>query len=414
MSDLDEELDALGRKTRTEAEQRTDTDAALSQMLGRSGRNRAPFVVAAAAAILALVVGGALVLRNDGSQRVAGTGTGDPQGTPSTETTSSAPTTDVSGEPIGFELLNEFPSSLPPGSLFYAGAQDALSDQWLLTDTAEPEPEVDFEQMIVLSMTRSEPEKCPHSLVSLVLNGTELIPGFEPIREVGLCRTGPVNRTHVVAIDRAALPTTFTLVLPAAEIEGGNTEQRLEVTLDQNAASNPLTEIRTPPIPTGPDLQAPEPGQEITFNSVGDIGVHQKLDLSEVTPDEGGGPCGYWGPGELSHDGDEPLSGIATGAGTDTPRVLSIDVRRNPTYRTASGVGIGTKLATLQRVYGDDLLIDRIDPEQTPTDGLRAMYQDVAAVRNDDSALTFLLRYGVVESVKVSDAEFWGDDEGCA
>jgi hypothetical protein len=94
--------------------------------------------------------------------------------------------------------------------------------------------------------------------------------------------------------------------------------------------------------------------------------------------------------------------------------VLSIDVRRNPTYRTASGVGIGTKLATLQRVYGDDLLIDRIDPEQTPTDGLRAMYQDVAAVRNDDSALTFLLRYGVVESVKVSDAEFWGDDEGCA
>ena len=63
---------------------------------------------------------------------------------------------------------------------------------------------------------------------------------------------------------------------------------------------------------------------------------------------------------------------------------------------------------------GDDLVVDRADGWDRPTDGLLASYQDVAAVRNGDRALTFYLRDDVVETVKLSNVDSWGDDEGCA
>jgi hypothetical protein len=165
--------------------------------------------------------------------------------------------------------------------------------------------------------------------------------------------------------------------------------------------------------PDGPDLQAAEPGRAITFDGVGDVRIGQAIDPSLVTQYETPGPCGYWGPNEPSHDGDEPLGGLVSAANTSTPVVRSIEVR-NSRYRTASGVGIGTSLASLQRIYGKELVVDRLDELQEPTDGLVASYDDVAAVRQGDRALTFVLRHDRVIVVKVSTAEFWGDDEGCA
>ena len=58
-------------------------------------------------------------------------------------------------------------------------------------------------------------------------------------------------------------------------------------------------------------------------------------------------------------------------------------------YRTVSGVGVGTSLATLQRIYRD-LVVDRADGWDSPTGGLLASYLDVAAIRSGDRAITFV------------------------
>jgi hypothetical protein len=75
---------------------------------------------------------------------------------------------------------------------------------------------------------------------------------------------------------------------------------------------------------------------------------------------------------------------------------------------------VGTTLGALQGIYGDRLVVDLRDGWEHSTDGLLASYQDVAAVRHGARALTFLLSDGRVQAVKLSDAAFWGDDEGCA
>jgi len=168
------------------------------------------------------------------------------------------------------------------------------------------------------------------------------------------------------------------------------------------------------PSPDPPDLKAPLPGQAITSAGAGDVRLGQVLEPSAVTQYESPGSCGYWGPIEPSHGGDEPLGGLVAGANTATPTVRSIVIRSNASYRTASGVGVGTRLATLQRIYGDDLVLDRMDGWDRPTAGLLGSYNDVAAVRHGGGALTFVLMSDLVTAIKVSAADFWGDDEGCA
>lgn len=165
--------------------------------------------------------------------------------------------------------------------------------------------------------------------------------------------------------------------------------------------------------PAGPDLQPAQPGSAISFDGAGDMRIGQRVDPSLVQQYEPPSSCGYWGLNEPPHDGDEPLSGLVAAANTSDPTVRSIMVRSS-SYRTASGVGIGTSLATLQRIYGNDLVLDRLDELHQPTDGLVAYYNDVAAIRNGDRALTFALRADQVAAIKVSAADFWGDDEGCA
>ncbi|PID53940.1 MAG: hypothetical protein CSB46_05220 [Micrococcales bacterium] len=82
-------------------------------------------------------------------------------------------------------------------------------------------------------------------------------------------------------------------------------------------------------------------------------------------------------------------------------------------YETTEGINIGTELATLRKVYGDRLVVDRADGPDKPTEDLLGLYQDVAGVRSGDSSLTFYLREDAVTEIKVAGADEWGDDEGC-
>lgn len=93
---------------------------------------------------------------------------------------------------------------------------------------------------------------------------------------------------------------------------------------------------------------------------------------------------------------------------------------RNDLYRTPEGIGVGTPLSTLHAIYGDRLVVDRLDgfsanmPGNTGTDGLTGLFTDVAGVRFGEMALTFTLSAeDTVDGVKASRATNWGDlDEG--
>jgi hypothetical protein len=162
------------------------------------------------------------------------------------------------------------------------------------------------------------------------------------------------------------------------------------------------------------DLVPPDPGYEIRFGSVGDIAIGDALEPSVVHP-HFESACGTWGPIEPTHNNAQPLGGLAADANSNSPKVVSIKVESNPAFRTASGVGVGTSLQTLGRVYGSDLKVDQADGWDRPTDGLLALYQPVAAIQNADQAITFLIdpASNSVAAIKVSEAIFWGDDEGC-
>ncbi len=361
----------------------------------------------AVAAVLALFAGGAVLLHDGGDRDVVADG-----GT--TSTPSTAPSTaaaPASGVP--FELLVEGSADVPVGTLTYAGIADSFSMQWGLSGFDGGPPEVDFEHSVVVSFTRMA--ACDGLLVDVTEDRGVYEPVFDDTTSREGC-DGPLSPwTYVVSLARAGLPQRFTLALePGAGLERELVEIDLEsASIVQQAPSAP------PSPPSGPDLAPPEPGREITFDSIGDFRLGQVLDPDSrgpirVSPYEGGGSCGYWGPYEPSHDGDEPPSGLVDGARTGSPVIADIKVGPNPRYRTASGVGVGTTLRTLERIYGDDLVVDRADGWERPTDGLLASYQDVAAVRRGDRALTFYLWQDAVEMIKLSDAGSWGDDEGCA
>lgn len=242
---------------------------------------------------------------------------------------------------------------------------------------------------------------------------TDPTPGHRPASWETLVarrRRRRVRRAAATGLPAALLVGALIL---AARPFGGDAEVRTDVVTSPDPTTVPTTSTAPAPMSL-PGLEEPAPGREVTFDGIGDVRLGDPVDPSTVDTIGEGDDCGWWGPLEPSHDGDEPLRGEVRGASSSQPTVSRIKVFENPTYRTAAGVGIGTPLDTLRQVYGDRLVVDPADGWEQPTDGLLALYTDVAAVREDANALTFLLRDDVVESIKLSTADDWGDDEGCA
>lgn len=360
----------------------------------------------------------------DPASNEAGRGSGSPQ----------PDGTVAEGSAEGFyEVVPARQANEPMGSLHAAVDQEGLGRLWSDVGFDDIPPEVDFKQRVVVTLTVPA-SGCPPQVTDVERGGGVVKVLYEDDMPDGVdaCATILLPRTLVVAIDRDGLTPAFELVLPGSDTYG-YAEQRLVVDVppgsdspvvegspsveDSPVAEDPSAAEDPPvvedPVSSGLDLEAPVPGREITFDGAGDVHLDQVLDPSLIARYEGGGSCGFWGPDEPSHNGTDPLSGLATGVDPAAPKVLSIMIRDNGTYRTASGVGIGTTLESLRRIYGDRLVIDRADGWETPTDGLLASYTDVAAVRYGDAALTFSLSGDVVDTVKVSHADFWGDDEGC-
>lgn len=407
MTRIEDRLREAAEDVRQQVADHAEVEAALAAVTARPARRR-PYLLATAAAVVVAVLAGAAVfaaMRDRDDRDVVADGTTTTTTAPASTTTS---TTDPTGEGnVAFEVIVDEATGIVPGTLTYAGTADAYADQWRLGAMAGEPPEVDFDERMVLSFTRPD---CGEELVGLELEGDRL---SALLRGGGTCSTEADPRTIALAVDRSALPSVVHFVVPATP-DGSQVERSLVVDVTSAArVSYPPTQGELPLPPEGLDLAAPEPGREIGFDRVGDLRLGDRLDPAEVDRFEETS-CGYWGASEPSHDSDEPLSGLVSDADTGDPVRLDIRVGRNTTYRTPSGVGVGTTLATLQRIYGEDLVVDRADGWDRPTDGLLAWYSDVAAVRYGDHALTFALQRDVVASVKVSSAEFWGDDEGCA
>lgn len=211
------------------------------------------------------------------------------------------------------------------------------------------------------------------------------------------------------------------------------TTRRVEsATRGQAETSEATTDLTTSTVssattlvgPTATSTSTPSAGKEglvapagdeltIRFDGVGPVALGQVesgFSTNWDIADAAVGDCasrdaaGGWWLGSLTGDPSDPTKA----------RLFEIQVE-DSRYRTASGVGVGTSLEALRRVYGDQLVVDEMDGWEHPTNGLLAMYTKVAGVREGNQALTFVLDEDErVRQVEVSYVDGWGDDEGCA
>jgi hypothetical protein len=156
-------------------------------------------------------------------------------------------------------------------------------------------------------------------------------------------------------------------------------------------------------------LRAPaDPSTTIRFDGVGSLALGDVASGFEtISGTNERGECGWASNDEF----DGMLLGVMAGDPSEPSRARIAEIKvGDARYRTAPGVGTGTTIDELRRVYGDRLVIDDPDGWDRPTDGLLAAIARLPACVAT-FALTFVLEEDRVVQIEVSDAESWGDDE---
>lgn len=270
MDDLEQQLRAWTDATEAAAEaDPVSADEAMA--LAGVGAAPAPVAVgggwrgrrtwlAAAAVLVALAVGGAVVaLAGEGGTGDEPVGSGDLGGSPSTPDPTTAPAPEPTGPDVeyppvdpasigevGYEVLHvgsaeplpATPNRLPAPQLRAASTPEQLEELWLTArhldptrSSTPPQPDVDLDERVVVSIVVAADSSCDRQLEGFAL-GTRpwgaagellvLRPKLE-LPESARCATPPVRsvlpRQYLVAIDWESVGNRFELQVDAGDLE---------------------------------------------------------------------------------------------------------------------------------------------------------------------------------------------------
>jgi hypothetical protein len=131
---------------------------------------------------------------------------------------------------LAFDVLRMEPAVDPMGSLRAAVDDDELGRLWDDIGFDGEPPAVGFDERVVVSITIPD-DACPPSLAGFQNDLGVLTPLF--VEPATACVDPLIPKTFVVAVDRQALASRFTLRLPRDELYGFD-EQRLDVGVGSN------------------------------------------------------------------------------------------------------------------------------------------------------------------------------------
>jgi hypothetical protein len=150
--------------------------------------------VVAVVAVLGLVVLAVVVLRDDSDVHV------DPGEPPV--------------EPVEAEVLAVGAAVEPMGTVRAAATAEGYEALWASSGLEGELPAVDIAEQVVVSMTIPD-DACPPALTGFRPDGDVLTPVF--VEPGGGCDAPLIPKTYVAAIDRDAIGSTFTVLLPGKD-----------------------------------------------------------------------------------------------------------------------------------------------------------------------------------------------------
>ena len=221
---------------------------------------RMPRLVLAAAAIVAVVAGVALVLAvvdRSPSPRVRADA-------PDRSVIDGSTTTPAPTGPVAFDVLSVAQGSQNTQSSLQSVLDQTQLDQlWVIDGLAGQVPDVDFDRQSVVSMTIPD-DACPPTLDGFDREGSTLRPRF--VEPPGPCIQPLLSRTYIVALDWASTGPAYRVSLPGRPGLGSDQPTYLDV--DRSASTVGLSarfELPTHRVVAGGTIA----GQVIVDNGTG-------------------------------------------------------------------------------------------------------------------------------------------------
>lgn len=277
MDDVEQQIKAWADATAPA----TDGGAPAPAVIPVHGRlGRARWLAAAAAVVVLGAIGVGLAIRSDddGPELLRAS---DP---PATTATSQAPETTTtaavrSGSVVGFEVLGDGAATdAEIGSLASAQTPEELSALWRRSMRDLPEPEVDLDRQVVVSLT-IDAEECPGTLIGFKREDASITPRF--LIPGDQCEQPILPTTYVVASDWASVGDEFTFIL-RTEVDGDDQEDTLVVTRRDPGATTTSTAA---PLATTTTTVPPATTTTTASSSPADLTAQLDLPTTTVASD---------------------------------------------------------------------------------------------------------------------------------